>query len=159
MIQVLPFFTWCENTALGEAIRASNWLFPVIESFHLLGLAVIGGAVLVLNLRLLGFVLVRQPVARVWRDTRPWLLGSLAVMIASGLLLFTSEAIKLYYHEAFWVKMTSLLLSIVFTFTAVRKVALAGPGRVPPIWNKLVALLSIILWSGVGIGGRWIGFS
>ena len=74
-------------------------------------------------------------------------------------MLFTSEATKLYYHEAFWVKMASLALSIIFTFTAVRKVALAAPDRVAPVWNKIVAMVSILFWSGVGVGGRWIGFS
>src|SRR5213593_202822 len=106
-VSVLSFFTWCENSAVGEAIRASRWLFPAIESFHLLGLAVIGGSVLIVNLRLLGFGIERQPVAELWRDTRPWLLGSLTIMLVSGLLLFTSEATKLYYHGAFWVKMVS----------------------------------------------------
>jgi hypothetical protein len=81
------------------------------------------------------------------------------VMLVSGLLLFTSEATKLYYHEAFWVKMTSLLLATLFTFTVLRKVALAEQGRVRPFWSKAVAVISLFLWSGVGIGGRWIGFS
>jgi hypothetical protein len=157
-VSVLSFFTWCENSSVGEAIRSSRWLFPVIESVHLLGLAVIGGAVLVVNLRLLGFGIERQPVTQLWRDTRPWLLGSLTIMVVSGLLLFTSEATKLYYHEAFWVKMTSLLLATLFTFTVLRKVALAGQG-VRPLWSKAVALISILLWSAVGVGGRWIGFS
>jgi hypothetical protein len=56
-------------------------------------------------------------------------------------------------------KMTSLSLAIIFTFTVHRKVAMADETRVRPIWSKLVALVSVILWSGVGIGGRWIGFS
>lgn len=158
-MSILSFFTWCENTLLGEAIRDSKWLFPAIESVHLLGLAVIGGAVLMVNLRLLGFGLRRQPVAQLWRDTRPWLLGSLAAMLVSGAMLFTSEATKLYYHGAFWVKMSSLLASILFTFTVVRKVALADPERVRPAWSKAVALISLLFWSGVGVGGRWIGFS
>jgi uncharacterized membrane protein SirB2 len=158
-VSVLSFFAWCENSSVGEAIRGSRWLFPAIESFHLLGLAVIGGAVLVVNLRLLGFGIDRQPVAQLWRDTRPWLLGSLTIMLISGLLLFTSEATKLYYHEAFWVKMVSLLLATLFTFTVLRRVVLAEQGRVRPFWNKAVALISILLWSGVGVGGRWIGFS
>jgi uncharacterized membrane protein SirB2 len=158
-MSVLSFFTWCENTPLGEAIRESRWLFPAIESVHLLGLAVIGGAVLVLNLRLLGLGIERQPAAQLWRDTRPWLVGSLTVMLISGMLLFTSEAIKLYYHEAFWVKMISLLLATVFTFTVLRKVTLADPEHIRPIWGKAAALVSILLWSSVGVGGRWIGFS
>jgi hypothetical protein len=158
-MSVLSFFTWCENTSLGEAIRASRWLFPAIESVHLLALAVIGGAVLVMNLRLLGLAFQRQPSAQLWRDTRPWLMGSLTTMLISGMLLFTSEAIKLYYHGAFWVKMSSLLLAMLFTFTVMRKVALAEPGRVRPLWGRSAALISILLWSTVGVCGRWIGFS
>ena len=158
-MSVLSFFTWCENSALGEAIRSSKWLFPAIESIHLLGLALMGGAVLLVNLSLLGFGIGRKPAAQLWHDTRPWLVGSLAVNIVSGLLLFTSEAIKLYYHEAFWVKMTSLVLAILFTFTVLRRVALSDPARVSALRSKAAALISILLWSAVGAGGRWIGFS
>jgi hypothetical protein len=158
-MSLLPFFTWIENSAVGGAIRSSSWLFPFIEAFHLLGLAVIGGAVLVVDLRLFGFGLWRQPVAQLARDAQRWLIGSLLVMIATGSLLFSSEAIKCYYHDAFWFKMTSLFLAIVFTFTVRRKVAMADEARVSPLWNKLVALTSVLLWSGVGVGGRWIGFS
>ena len=81
------------------------------------------------------------------------------VMLTTGILLFLAEAIKCYYSLAFAVKMTSLLLAIIFTFTVRRKVALADEGRVGPLWGRLVAVVSVALWSGVGIGGRWIGFS
>jgi hypothetical protein len=158
-MSVLSFFTWCESSSLGEAIRSSRWLFPAIESLHLLGLALIGGSVLAVNLSLLGFGLGRRSAAQLWRDTRPWLAGSLAVMLVSGFLLFTSEAVKLYYHEAFWVKMSALLLSILFTFTVQRKTALADPERVTQLRSRVVALVSLLLWSAVGAGGRWIGFS
>jgi hypothetical protein len=158
-MSVLSIFTWCESSSLGEAIRSSLWLFPAIESFHLLAFSVIGGAVLVVNLRLFGFGMTRQPVAQLWRDTKPWMLGSLIVMLISGGLLFTSEATKLYYRGAFWVKMSSLVLSILFTCTVHRKVALSNETRVSPLWSKVVAVISLTLWSGVGIAGRWIGFS
>ena len=154
---LFQIFQWIENTGLGEAIRESKWLFPVIESVHLLGLAVIGGAVLVVDLRLAGFGLRRQSVRQMARDVQPWLIGSLIAMLISGFLLFTSEATKCYYHEAFWIKMTSLALAILFTFTIRRRVAEtdnAGLAR-----GRLVAVVSVALWSGVGIGGRWIGFS
>jgi hypothetical protein len=158
-MSLLAFFQWCEQSAIGEAIRRSSWLFPVIEAIHLLGLGFIGGAVLVVDLRLLGLGLRRQSVAQLARDAQPWLIGSLMVMITTGTLLFTSEAIKCYYHAAFWVKMTSLFLAILFTFTVQRKVIIADETRVRPLWSKVVALVSVMLWSGVGIGGRWIGFS
>jgi Family of unknown function (DUF6644) len=158
-MSVLHFFAWCEHSAVGGAIRSSNWLFPVIEACHLLGLAVIGGAVLVVDLRLFGIGLRRQPVAQLARDAQPWLIASLMVMVATGVLMFMSEAIKCYYHPAFWVKMTSLFLAIVFTFTVHKKVVMEDEARMGPLWSKLVALISVMLWSGVGIGGRWIGFS
>jgi putative flippase GtrA len=158
-MSLLPFFTWCEKSAIGEAIRNSQWLFPVIESVHLLALVLIAGAVLVVDMRLFGLGLRRQPVAQLARDAQPWLIGGLMVMLSTGILLFLSEAIKCYYSAAFAVKMTSLLLAIIFTFTVRRKFVLADERRVSPLWSRLVAVVSVALWSGVGIGGRWIGFS
>jgi hypothetical protein len=158
-MSLLAFFQWCEQSSIGDAIRRSAWLFPVIEAIHLLGLGLIGGAVLVVDLRLLGLGLRRQSVAQLARDAQPWLIGSLILMITTGTLLFLSEAIKCYYHPAFWMKMTSLFLAIVFTFTVQRKVIIADEARMSPLWSKVVAVVSVMLWSGVGIGGRWIGFS
>jgi hypothetical protein len=154
-----PFFEWCEATAIGDAIRTSLWAFAVIESVHLLGLAAIGGSVLVVDLRMLGIGLRRQPVAEVARNAFPWLVGSLAVMLVTGVALFLSEAIKCYYSTPFWVKMGSLALAMPFTFTVRRKVTLADEASIRPIWYKVVALVSLSLWFGVGAGGRWIGFS
>ncbi len=128
-MSLLAFFQWCEQSGIGDAIRRSSWLFPFIEAIHLLGLGVIGGAVLVVDLRLLGLGLSRQSAAQLTRDAQPWLLGSLLLMIVTGGLLFLSEAIKCYYHEAFWFKMSSLLLAILFTFTIQRKVTMADESR------------------------------
>ena len=114
---------------------------------------------MVVDLRLLGLGLRRQSAAQLTRDAQPWLVGSLILMIITGGLLFLSEAIKCYYHEAFWFKMTCLFLAIVFTFTVQRKVTMADETRVSPLSAKVVALVSVALWAGVGIGGRWIGFS
>ena len=156
---LLPFFQWCESTALGTAIRMSPWAFAVIESVHLLGLAVIGGAVLLVDLRMLGFGLTNQRIAELARAVFPWLVGSLVVMLLTGVGLFLSEPLKCYDSRAFWVKMISLGLAMVFTLTIRRRVTLADETRVRPIWFKLVALVSLALWFGVGGGGRWIGFS
>ena len=158
-MSLLPFFEWCENTAIGEAILNSVWLFPVIESFHLVALALIGGAVLLVNMRLLGLLLGQRPVSELARDAHPWFLGGLLVMFASGVPLFLSESIKCYYSFAFWVKMSALFAVLVFTFTVHRGVTLADEGRVGPVRGKLVAVVSLVLWAAVGWGGRWIGFS
>jgi len=158
-MSLLTFFQWCEASGIGETIRKSSWLFPVIEAIHLLGLGVIGGAVLVVDMRLLGLGLKRQSAAELTRNAQPWLVGSLVLMIITGGLLFLSEAIKCYYHDAFWFKMSCLFLAIVFTFTLQRKLTMSDETRVSPVWSKVVAIVSVLLWAGVGIGGRWIGFS
>ena len=158
-MSVLTLFTWLEESWIGEGIRASRWLFPVIESVHLLALAVIGGSVLAVNLSLLGLGLGRRSAAQVWHDTWPWFAGSLATMLTTGFLLFASEAVKLYYHEAFWVKMSAFLVSLVFTATVQRPMALADPQLVTLWRSRAVGLVSLLLWFMVGASGRWIGFS
>jgi uncharacterized membrane protein SirB2 len=158
-MDLLPFAQWCEASALGSAISTSPWAFAVIESVHLLALAAIGGAVLVVDLRLLGFGLREEPVRDLARDAFPWLVGSLIVLLITGFGLFLSEATKCYYSTSFWVKMSSLFLAIVFTFTVRRRVTRAEEGRISPIVYRIVALVSLALWFGVGAGGRWIGFS
>ena len=156
---LLPYFQALENSSIGGAIRDSLWLFPFIEAFHLMALAVIGGAVLLVDFRLLGLGLKRQPLTVLAQDAQPWLIGSLLVMIASGVPLFLAESIKCYYSFAFWTKMTALALAIIFTFTIRRRVTLADEARVGPLWSRVVGLTSILLWATVGWGGRWIGFS
>ena len=154
---MLPLFQWCENSGLMVAMRSSLWLFPVIESLHLMGLALTGGAVLMVDLRLLGFGLRRQPVALVARDAERWLIISLFVMLPTGFLLFMASAVKCYYLPAFWVKMTALLLALVFTFSVRRRVARDTEIRTNS-WTRLVAVVSLALWSSVAIAGRLIGF-
>ena len=156
-MSLYPFFHWAQNTDLTVAMRGSKWLFPVIACVHLMGLALIGGSVLVVDLRLLGLGLRRQPVAEVAREAQRWLLVSLLVMIPTGSLLFMSKAEQCYILPAFWIKMTSLSLALVFMFAVRRKVALADETRIGPVWSKLVALISLSLWASVGIAGKWIG--
>jgi len=158
-MDLLPFFQWCYGTPIGEGIRNSTWLFPVIEAFHLLGLGLTAGAVLVVDLRLLGVGLRKQPAAQLWANTQPWLLGSVTLMFASGIPLFLSESIKCLYSFAFWVKMTSLFLVLLFTFTFLRRVTQMDPTSDRPQLGRVTALISLVLWFGVAWGGRWIGFS
>lgn len=154
---LLPFFEWCEASWIGDSIRNSLWLFPVIESIHLLGLCMLGGAILILDLRMLG-VGLRQPIAELARDTRPWLIGAVIVMLATGIPLFLSEAIKCYYNTSFWVKITTLPFAMAFAFTYRQKVA-TQEGVETNARTRSVAIVSIVLWVVVAAAGRWIGFS
>ncbi len=155
---LLPFFEWCETVWLGRAVVGSLWLFPVIEAVHLLALSVLGGAVLLVDLRLLRVALRERTPAELWAAARPWMIGALAVMFATGIPLFLSEAIKCYYNDAFWVKMTALPIALLFAFT-IRARAIPESGRNTPRRQALVGALSILLWVTVAAAGRWIGFS
>jgi len=154
-----PFFVWAEQSGLGTMVRDSIWQFAAIEAVHLLALAVIGGAVLIVDLRLLGLALQRQSVSQVARDAAPWLLGSLITMLITGYVLMASLAASKYYiNFAFQLKMLFLFLAILFTYTIRRNVVRRDDSRISPMMAKLVAIVSILLWSGVGIMGRGIGF-
>ena len=155
---MLAFFESLEYAPLLVGMRSSPWLFPAIASVHLLGLAMLGGAVLVVDLRLLGVGLTRQPVAVIGRAAEPWLIASLLVMLSTGLLLFMCFATKYYYLAAFWIKVTCLLLALAFTFSIRRRVILADDGDVNARRAKLVAAASLTLWTTIALGGRLIGF-
>lgn len=154
-MNLLPLFQWFEATAIGTVVRESLWLFPVIECGHLLALALLGGTVLVVDLRLLGLGLRAQPVAQLAQKVHPWLVGSLAAIVATGIPMFLSESVKCYYSPPFRYKMVLLLGATTFAFTLRRRVVSEGSR---PMLCRLTAVVSLTLWFGVGFSGRWIAF-
>ena len=159
MHYLLPIFKFFDQSWIGLWISDSRWLFPAIEAVHIVALCLLFGALLVLNLRLLGVTLTNKPVKQLARDLAPWVLCSLIIILASGVMLFTSEAMKAYASVPFQVKMLFLFAAIIFHYTVHRRFTNADPAyQMHPVWNKVVAIVSIILWLGVGIGGRGIGF-
>jgi len=156
---LLPFFQYLETVWLGRFIVDSNWLFPVIESVHLLALSLLGGSILIVDMRLLGLGFTGRDVKEIAREARPFMNFALAMMIATGVPLFLSEPIKCYYSPAFWVKMWTLAIALIYTYTirtrTTRMEAVHNTAR----RQMLVGALSIALWFTVASAGRWIGFS
>ncbi len=158
-MDLLAFCQWFEESGVGRAVRESVWAFAVIESIHLLGLVTIGGAALIVDLRLLNLGLRRQPVAELARDARRFFSVGLAVMVVSGTALFASEAVKCYYSTPFWIKIVTLFFAIIFTYGVRNRIALSQEGRFGGATKTVVAVLSIGMWFTVAAAGRWIGFS
>lgn len=155
---MVAIFDWLEHSALAAWINNSTWAFAAVEAGHLLALAVIGGAVLVVDLRVFGWVFKGQPVSAVARDARPWLVWSVVAMIVTGLPLFASLAVSRYYvNEAFRLKMYFFAAAILFTFT-IRQAVVSSARMSETRLAKIVAATSICLWSAVGFLGRAIGF-
>jgi hypothetical protein len=150
-------FQWLERTSLSVKINESLW--AVVEAIHLLALAVIGGAVLVVDLRLLGLAFQRQRVSELARVAQPWFLWSLAAMLFTGFVLFLSLAASKYYvHRYFWVKMYFLAAAIIFSFTVRQWLIMGDDKRANSALARVVALVSLFLWSGVGFAGKAIGY-
>jgi len=157
MSAIVPFFQWCDNSLIAQAIRNSRVAFPVIENFHLFALTVLLGSLVVLVLRQFGLIYKSQPISEVANALRPWNRWSLAVMLASGILLFLSEAMKCYGNTSFRVKMLFLFSALLFQFTIYNRMV-KNEGASAPIGGKVAAGVALCLWFGVGLAGRAIGF-
>jgi len=158
----LHFCQWIEKSPLGAGVRDSVWIFPVIESIHILGIVLLAFTASLIDLRLLGTGLLRrQPLAEVSRQLLPWAWRAMVLMIVTGILLFSSEAAsKCYESKAFYVKMTLLALAIVnaaFAYFAVNRHAVQWDSA-PPSRIKIMAVFSLVAWAGVVFAGRAIAY-
>jgi hypothetical protein len=151
------WFVALAHSALGQAMQNSKWDFALVETVHLLAIAALGGSVLVIDLRLLGVVLKRESARVISRDLGRILLGSLVVLIFSGIGLLSEEALKCYYSPAFRWKMALLAAAVLFYFSLHRRALLQIDKGIPNAWSRAAAVISLALWFGVGVAGRAIG--
>jgi hypothetical protein len=162
MIDLLAFCKWLEHTSVGTAVRESLWLFPAIETVHLLGMAALVGTIAVLDFRLLGWTLRQNRFSELSQRLLPWTWAGFGLQVITGVLLFSSEAVKVYANPAFRLKMLLLFLAgvhaLVFQFTIYRGVAGWDDSAVPPLGAKVSGFLSILLWIAIVAAGRFIGF-
>jgi hypothetical protein len=156
-MSLLTFFKWLEQLEISVALSRSEFGNAAANVLHLLALIVLAGAVLIVDLRLLGRGATHQRLADVARDAQPWLIGALFTLLLTGILQLLATPIKEYYSPLFWLKMRVLFVAVIFTFTLRRTVTLTDESRLRPIWRKVVGLASIALWSAVAIPARLIG--
>jgi hypothetical protein len=154
-----PFFEWCDGLAISQAYRESLWLFAVTQSLHLVAVTTFIGAIVIVDLRLLGWSLVRQSRAAIARSAQRILLWAGLAVLATGIPQFTANALSSYSRSpVFAVKMCLLAAALIFTATLRRRVALADEGRLPSWVPRAVGAVSLALWMSVTIGGRWITY-
>ncbi|HEY4340638.1 MAG TPA: DUF6644 family protein [Steroidobacteraceae bacterium] len=152
----LAFCRWCNDSFFGHTIRDSAWLFPFVEIFHLLALGLLGGILVLINMSLCGVRFGNGSTPDLARELRPWMFGCIAVMLLSGFLLFSTEAVKMYGNWAFQVKMSLLVLAVLYTLTIHRKVIDSQHAAVS--LRRVTAVICLLLWLGVGLGGRALGY-
>src|SRR5258708_38803182 len=113
---LLPFFRWCDGSMLGEFVRSRAWIFPVIETIHILAMTVLYGAIILIDLRLMNVGMKKQSVSLLARTLNPYVQGGLWGMLLTGSLLFSSEAMKAYSNDGFHFKMFFLAGALIFQY-------------------------------------------
>jgi len=152
-----PFFEWMGGLRFSAFFLESVWPTPIVQCIHLAAVAVFAGAVLMVDLRLLGKGLKDTPLPRLARTAEPFLIGSFVVLVLTGIPQMTSTALKQYYSPFFWWKMGMVLIAVILTVTVRRKLASTDESQLGLVLPKVVALCSIALWTSVTIGARLIG--
>ena len=154
---LLPFFEWMAELGLSQYILANTWPAPIVNVMHLLSLVVFAGAILVVDIRLIGRGLKETPVVDLARMAQPWLIWSFVALALTGIPQMTSTALKQYYSPFFWFKMELLLIGLIFTFTIRRRVAMADEAKIGVVLPKVVGIMSMAMWTGVAVWARLIG--
>jgi hypothetical protein len=153
---------WLEQTFVGTAIRDSLWLFPVIETVHIFGIILLVGATSILDLRLMGLTFRDESVSKIAGRFIPWALAGFIIQVTTGLLLFSSEATKMYDNLGFQIKMLLILIAginaLVFHSVAYQSVGKWDHDPVGPLSARFAGLFSILLWFGIVAAGRWIAY-
>jgi len=148
-----------EDTWLGTVVRERVYFIPQI--FHLVGMALFGGAVVVGDLRLLGR-LRQPPFSELSQQLLPWKWAGFIVVGLSGLVIFMSDATRLYRNAGFQWKVVLLLLialnAWIFRSKLSRGVTIGEKSGVVPRAAKVSAAISLLLWIGVVIASRITGF-
>ena len=151
----LSFFEWLTTSPWANAMNGPEWAFPVVESLHFIGFAFSIGTIAIVDLRLLGWAMRRQTAAELAADLDRWTLAGFALMLVTGPLMFSADAVRYHDNPSFQFKMVCLSIALLFHFTIHRK---ATASQVPPIAAKLAGGLSLVLWTAVVAGGRMIAF-
>lgn len=162
MHYIQMFCQWLNDTQWSTYLREGDYPFPIIETFHVIGLAVSVGVVMWLDLRFLNLIMTDEPISSVVEQLEPWAMGGFSVMFVSGALLFLSEPMKCYSTLAFRLKVIMLILTglNVLYFHAKLYARLPEFDRMssPPWQLRMVGIVSFVFWFGIIIAGRWTAY-
>ena len=158
-MDLYPFFDWLDTSLLADISKAYGGVFAVVQMFHLLGISLLGGMVLLGDLRLLNLVMKDVPSEVVIENTHKWFNVALVMVVISGVFMSSAVALKLYYNSMFWAKMACLGAGVFFVYAIRRPLLRFDHTTIKPMTLRLIAISSILLWFTVAASGRWIGFS
>jgi len=159
-MDLLVYFEWMESSLLGAIGKSYGGVYAIAQSVHLMSLVVLGGAVLLTDLRLLNLIMKDVPSETVVNQAHHWFKVALVSITLTGVFMAAAVALRLYYNQFFWAKMLSLFAGVLFVFLVKLPLLSSAPhAELSPVSVRLVALASIAVWFTVAATGRWIGFS
>lgn len=163
-MDITALLTWVENTDLALFIQTSSWAFPAIEVVHVIAVVLVYGVIGVIDLRLLGVAGTSRRYAALAQESLHWVWVAFAVAVASGGLMFISQATAYADNAPFLTKMVFIVLAglnmLVMEFVISRERHQWGTGKGSiPIAARVAGLLSLSFWTVVVVCGRWIGFT
>jgi len=163
MATLLSFCQWLGDTSFSIGIRESTWIYPVIESVHVLSLCVFVGLLVFWDLRLVGVTLTRVAVSEVWSRLIPWITLGAALMVISGVLLFASDPVKFYGNIFFRLKAVGLFLALLnalaFHLGVERRLPEWDTASVTPRAARVAGFASIGLWAFIVLTGRFVAYN
>ena len=153
-----------EATSVATAIREGDFLFPWVESFHVLAITLVVGSIVIVDLRLLGLASFDRALTRLTADVLPCTWAAFAVAVITGSLLFASNATGYAHNSQFQAKFIFLALTginmLIFHFVVGRDIERwAMPYHATPLRARIAAAASLLFWIGVVACGRWVGFT
>jgi hypothetical protein len=165
MSSILSLCQWLGATSFSIGIRESTWVYPIIESVHVLSLCLFVGFALVWDLRLIGITFKRVTVSDIQNRIMPWTAFGFVLMAISGVLLFASDPVRFYGNIFFRVKAIALVLAGLNAF--IFHSTTGAPGRLG-VWDsaaltprgaKTAGIISIVLWAVIIVVGRLIAYN
>lgn len=150
---------WIGDTGLSQWIVTNFWAIPTIQTFHIAALAALFGSVLMINLKVLGLIGAHRSYAETAQRFLPWIRWAFIVLLVSGLLLIVGEPIRELPNPIFWVKMILIVVTLPISLAFNSKVAKAESSGALAGSYKLGAVLLIVLWCAIVMGGRWIAYA
>lgn len=154
-------FSAIEQSALGVALRDSPWLYTSAGIVHVLGVVLLVGSIIVLDLRLLGLS-TEISVKRLARHVLPWAAASLLLIVPSGLTMFVAFAGELIASPVFALKMLLILAAIanagILHAGTLRDAASWDVGAKPPLAARAAAAASLAFWVSVVVCGRLLAY-
>lgn len=141
---------------VSTALNSVSWIFPACEIFHIVGFGVGIGTIALIDFSLLGVGLRRKGTAQLLKNFAPWTLIALVIVILAGLVLFLTDPVHYLENPAFQIKISCLVLAILFNYTIHRKIALSETASTGA--SASVAIVSLVLWVSVVFGGLFIAF-